>query len=85
MVGIQPSHERATGVQRDRQILISLEYVQEGQVAVAVRLLEDIFEIADWLMVVQQQDESNVMRRGRKSGPRGRCLDSTLIGMTDTG
>jgi hypothetical protein len=36
-------------------------------------------------MVVQQQDESNVMRHGRKSGLWGRCLDSTLIGMTDTG
>ena len=52
----QPFHQRAAGVQRDRQVRVLLEDIEKRAVAVLVRLLEDAVEIADRLMVVQDDD-----------------------------
>ena len=47
---------------------IAAEDVQEGPVAVLVGLLEDVFEIADGLVIVQRQNEANAVGHGRVAG-----------------
>ena len=53
---VEPFHQRAAGVQRNPQLGgIAFQEVQKRQIAILIRLLEDPAEIADWLMVVQNQ------------------------------
>ena len=58
-MGVEPFQQRAAGVQAHLQIRIALEHVQERQVAVLIRLLEDVVEVADGLVVVQDEDEAD--------------------------
>ena len=55
----QPFQQRARGVQDERDLGIALEHVEERQVAVAIRRLEDAVEVADGLMVVQGEDQAD--------------------------
>ena len=59
MLDVEPFHQRAAGVQADLQRLVAAEDVEKRPVAVLVGLLEDVVEIADGLMIVEDQDESN--------------------------
>ena len=59
VLGVEPLHQRAAGVQGDLQRLVAGEHVEERPVAVLVGLLEDVVEIADRLVVVQGQDEAD--------------------------
>ena len=61
----QPFHQRAAGVQRHLQRLVAAEDFQERAVAVVERLLEDVVEIADGLVVVQGQNEADAIGHGR--------------------
>ena len=64
MMRVQPFHQRPAGVQRDPQMGILLEQVEEQPVAVLIRLLEDAVEIADRLVIVQGEDEANRLCMG---------------------
>jgi hypothetical protein len=58
-------------MERDPEVLVRLEDVQERKVAVLVRLLEDAVEIPDRLMIMQDETEMNVRLHERRSVPRG--------------
>ena len=58
VIGVEPFHQRAARMQGDPQPFKSLEDVQKRQVTVEIRLLEHAVEIADRLVVVQDQDEA---------------------------
>ena len=58
MMRVEPFDQRAAGVQRDSQMRELLEHIQKRPVAVLVGLLEDAVEIADRLMIVQREDET---------------------------
>ena len=55
----EPFQQAAGGVQRDRELRVVAEDVQERAVAVLVRRFEDPVEIADRLVVVQGENQSN--------------------------
>ena len=55
----QPLHQAAGSVQRDLEVRVVVEDVEERAVAILVRRLEHAVEIADGLVVVQGEDESN--------------------------
>ena len=81
----EPLHQRAAGVQRDRQVRVLFEHVEERLVAVLVRLFEDAVEVADWLMVVEYEDESqrvghdeNSCREIRFAAAVVRCEPGTM-------
>ena len=70
VVRVQPLHQRAAGVQPHLQLRIALEDVEKRPVAVLVRLLEDVVEVADRLMVVQDEDEADGVRHRRDGSKR---------------
>jgi hypothetical protein len=55
MMLVEPLHEWSAGVQSDSQRVILLEDIEERTIAVFVSLLEDTVEIADRLMIMQDQ------------------------------
>ena len=55
----EPFHQRAADVQRNFQRRVAAENVQEHAVAVVVGALEDFIEIADGLVIVQGEDETD--------------------------
>src|SRR5207302_10699029 len=55
---IDPFHERPAGVQRDRKIVL-LKNVQKGLICVLISLLEHAIEVANRLMVVQDEAKTN--------------------------
>ena len=57
----EPFHQRAADVQRNLQRRVAAENVQEGAIAVVERLLEDVVEVADGLVVVQGQDQTDAV------------------------
>jgi hypothetical protein len=65
-----PHHQRAGGVQRDLQLIVGLEHLEEWQVAILVGLFKHTVEISDRLVVVQYQAEMDVMRHGFDFGGR---------------
>ena len=77
---VEPFHQRPAGVQRDRQIRVGLEDVQERQVAVLIGLLEDAVEVADRLVVVQDQAKANANSwcEAGVSTKAGGCLQPTI-------
>ena len=64
MAGVEPLHQRAARVEADLQSFVSFKDVKERQVAVLVRLLEDSVEVADWLMVVQDEHKAQRLIHG---------------------
>ena len=54
---LQPLHQWATGVQRNRKISERLEYFQERKIAILIGGFENVIEVADRLMIVQNQAE----------------------------
>ena len=68
MTGGQPFHQRAAGVQRDRQIRVVFEDVEKRAVAVLVRGFEHAVEIADRLVVMQHDDQSKIRTHGDHPG-----------------
>ena len=72
MAGVEPLHQRAARMETNLQSFIPLEDVEERQIAVLVRLLEDSVEVADWLMVVQDEHKAQrLIHSGVKWGWRG--------------
>ncbi len=59
VVGVEPLHERAAGVQRDLQPLIAAEDFEEGPVAVLVGLLENVLKVADRLVIVENEGKAD--------------------------
>ncbi len=57
----QPFHERAADVQRHPQRRIAAEDVQKRAIAVVEGLLEDVVEIADGLVIVQGENQTDAM------------------------
>ena len=55
-----PLEEGPAGVQGEAQLGVPLEEREEGLVGVVVRLLEDAVEIADRLMVVNDDNQGHV-------------------------
>ena len=80
---VEPLHQRAAGVQRDLQRVKRLEDLQERQVAVLVRLLENVVKVADRLVVVQGQAESDWIghccERSRRGTVRNKRSGTRLI------
>ena len=62
MMLIQPLHQAAACVQRNPNRWKLFKQIQKRQVAVLIRRLEDVVEIADRLVVVQDQTELNERR-----------------------
>ena len=59
MVLVEPLHQRTAGVQRNSQIGIRFKDFQKGQVARTIGLLEDAFEVADRLVVMQYKAQTD--------------------------
>jgi hypothetical protein len=57
MVGVEPFHQGPACVQRELQARIAFKQIEKWLVAVAIRLLEDVIEIANGLMIMQDKDE----------------------------
>ncbi len=55
MMRVEPFDQRAARVQRELQIGIALEQIEKWPVAILIRLLENTIEIADGLMIVQNE------------------------------
>ena len=64
MMPIEPFGQGAAGVQGQSDAGVAFEHLQKRQIAVAVRLLDHAVEIADGLMVVQDEDEADGGRHG---------------------
>src|SRR3954468_21230370 len=56
----QPFHQRPTRVQCNGQVCVLFEHVQERAIAVLIRGFHHTVEIADRLMVVQNNNESEI-------------------------
>ena len=61
---VKPLHQRSAGVQRDTKVAKGLKNIQKRTIAVFVSLLKDVIEVADRLMIVQGQAESERGRHG---------------------
>jgi hypothetical protein len=59
MAAIEPLGERAARVQAEPHAGMPLEQFEQRQITVLIRLLDDIVEVADGLMVVEDEDEAN--------------------------
>ncbi len=57
--GVEPFHQRTAGVQGDSQRLVAAENVEKRQIAVFVGLLENVFEVADGLMIMEGEDQTD--------------------------
>ena len=57
----EPFHQRAADVQRNLQRGIAAEDVEKVAIAVVERPLENVVEVADGLMVVQGEDETDAV------------------------
>src|SRR5690606_20160545 len=64
MAGVEPLHQRAARVETNLQPLVTFKDVEERQVAVLVGLLEDSVEVADWLVVVQDEHKAQRLIHG---------------------
>ncbi len=64
MMIVQPLQQRAAGMQRQAQIAIRLKDVQKRQITVLVCLLEYAVEIADRLVIMEHQAETNWVCHG---------------------
>ena len=64
MVRVKPFGQGSADVQRDADILEWFEDVQERPVAILIRLLKDMIEIANGLMIVQCEAESELIGHG---------------------
>ena len=66
---------------------IALEDVEERPIAVLIGLLEDVVEVADGLMIVQDEDEADGVRHRWRlaagEGGVGRASADELIGKRD--
>ena len=65
MVGIEPFHQVAARVQADAQRRILFEQIEKRLVAVPIRLLENAVEVADRLVIVQDEGKVNGWRHRR--------------------
>jgi hypothetical protein len=54
-------------MEHDAQMLIGLKHIQERQIAIAIRLFDHMAEIADGLMVVQDEAQSKRRVHARQS------------------
>ena len=70
----QPLQERTGGVQGERDLGVVLEHLEEREVAVAIRRLEDAVEVAHRLVVVQGKDQTHGGHR------RASCETTTPVG-----
>ena len=59
LVGREPFQERSADVKRNLQRGVAAEHVEEVAIAVVVRLLEYVVEVADGLMIVDREDQAN--------------------------
>jgi hypothetical protein len=55
VVAIEPLHQGATGMEGDAERRIRLEDFEERQIAILIGLLEDPIEVADRLMIMENQ------------------------------
>ena len=53
MIRLQPLHQRATGVQRDPQVFVRLENIEERQIAILISLFKYAVKVSDWLVVMK--------------------------------
>ena len=81
---VEPFHQRTAGVQGDSQRLIAAENVEKRQIAVFVGLLENVFEVADGLVIVEGEDQADGVGHNRFRIEGGRvepghfCLSAAL-------
>ena len=68
MMRIEPFDQRAAGVQRDLELRVAFEQIEKRPVAVLIGLLENTIEVADRLMIVQNEQKSNRMRHCSLAG-----------------
>ena len=64
MVTVEPLHQRTAGVEGQPNAGMTFEQFQQRQVAVVVGLFDDPIEVADWLVVMEDEDEPNGRRHG---------------------
>ena len=64
----KPLHQWPAGVQSDRKI-VPLEDIEKRLIGILIRLLENAVEIADRLMIVQDQAETNRIHGRGVRGP----------------
>ena len=59
MASVEPFGERAARVQAEPHAGMPLEQFEQWQVAVLIGLLDDVVEVADGLMIVEDEDEAD--------------------------
>jgi hypothetical protein len=59
-------------VQRNPKFLVGLEYIQERQVAVLIRLLKDTIKVANGLVIVEYQAKISWSSHGVVIYPNGK-------------
>ncbi len=74
MMRVEPLQQRTAGVQADLERLVRLEDIEKRQVAVLIRLLEDVVEVADRLVIVADENQADGVRHGGQSLARGKGL-----------
>jgi hypothetical protein len=70
----QPVEQAAGNMQHHWQLGKFFQDIQEWRVAVAIRILEDPIKIADGLMIVECQDQSDSGSHARTSFPEWRSV-----------
>ena len=78
MPGGEPFHQRAAGVQPDLQRRVAAKDLQKRAIAIVEGLLHDAVEVADRLMIVQDQGQCESYVAYSRSGEHRRSQESSV-------